>query len=132
MINAAGILSLLDEDEYELKLHALKQLNTHVSNIWSEMASSILKIESLCDDDDFKDKQLAAIVASKVFYHLEELNEALKYALRAGDLFDLNDQSEYVQTLGKTLYFVMSIKSYMYFLHIFEMVYYISCNIYNK
>ena len=39
------------------------------------------------------------MVASKVFYHLEELDDALKYALGAGDLFDVSQQSQYVETL---------------------------------
>ena len=34
-----------------------------------------------------------------MFYHLGELDDALAYALGAGQLFDVNDQSEYVQTL---------------------------------
>jgi len=36
---------------------------------------------------------------AQVFYYLGELDSALSYALGAGSLFDVNDQSEYVQTL---------------------------------
>lgn len=36
---------------------------------------------------------------TQVFYHLGELDEALNYALGAGSLFDVNDTSDYVQTL---------------------------------
>lgn len=35
----------------------------------------------------------------QVFYHLGELDDALTYALGAETLFDLNEKSEYVQTL---------------------------------
>ncbi len=35
----------------------------------------------------------------KVFYHLGELDDALNYALGAGSLFDVEEQSEYVTTL---------------------------------
>lgn len=35
----------------------------------------------------------------QVFYHLGELDSALTYALGAGDLFDVDDQSEYTRTL---------------------------------
>lgn len=35
----------------------------------------------------------------QVFYYLRELDEAVNYALGAGTLFDVNDKSEYVQTL---------------------------------
>jgi 26S proteasome regulatory subunit N2 len=34
-----------------------------------------------------------------VFYHLGELNDALTYALRAGDLFDVTEPGAFVQTL---------------------------------
>lgn len=34
-----------------------------------------------------------------MFYYLEEFDEALRLALEAGDLFDLNEKSMYVETL---------------------------------
>ena len=34
-----------------------------------------------------------------MFYHLGELNDALTYALGAGALFDVNEESEFVTTL---------------------------------
>lgn len=37
--------------------------------------------------------------AVQVFYHLGELDESLTYALGAGSLFDLSEETEYVQTL---------------------------------
>lgn len=55
--------------------------------------------EELYDDEQFQWRQLAASVASKVFYHLEELDDSLKYALGAGDLFNINKRNEYVDTL---------------------------------
>lgn len=36
---------------------------------------------------------------TQVFYHLGELDDALNYALGAGSLFDVEEQSEYVTTL---------------------------------
>lgn len=36
---------------------------------------------------------------AQVFYHLGELDDALNYALGAGSLFDVEEQSEYVTTL---------------------------------
>jgi 26S proteasome regulatory subunit N2 len=32
----------------------------------------------LYEDDNFQSRDLAALVSSKVFYHLEELDDALK------------------------------------------------------
>ena len=38
-------------------------------------------------------------MTSKVYYHLGEYNDALVYALAAGDQFDVNEKSEYVDTM---------------------------------
>jgi len=51
------------------------------------------------DDSSFPQRDLAASIASKVFYYLEEYEEALRLALEAGDKFDLNERSQYVETL---------------------------------
>lgn len=49
--------------------------------------------EALIDDPSFPEKELAASTASKVFYYLEEYEEALRLALEAGNKFDLNERS---------------------------------------
>lgn len=53
----------------------------------------------MVEDPKFPERALAASVASKVFYYLEEFDEALRLALESGDLFDLNEKSKYVETL---------------------------------
>lgn len=55
--------------------------------------------EALVDEPTFPERELAASVASKVFYYLEAYDEALRLALQAGDKFDLNEKSQYVNTL---------------------------------
>jgi len=42
---------------------------------------------------------LAASLASKCYYHLEEYGDALRLALNAGPLFDVNARTEYAETL---------------------------------
>jgi 26S proteasome regulatory subunit N2 len=59
----------------------------------------LLISESLVEDPKFSERTLAASVASKVFYYLEEFDEALRLALEAGEFFDLNEKSLYVETL---------------------------------
>ncbi|KAJ8929738.1 hypothetical protein NQ314_017553 [Rhamnusium bicolor] len=56
------------------------------------------KIEILHEDKVFQQHQLAALVASKVYYHLGAFEDSLTYALGAGDLFDVNARTEYVET----------------------------------
>ncbi|MEW5315325.1 MAG: hypothetical protein WDW38_006765 [Sanguina aurantia] len=97
--SAAGLLALLDEPSDDLKRHALVNLDKVVHDYWFQISGSIGSVEALYEDDEFTHRDLAALVASKVFYHLGELDEALNYALGAGSLFDVNDTSDYVQTL---------------------------------
>uniref|UniRef100_A0A7I2V4A5 Proteasome 26S subunit, non-ATPase 1 n=1 Tax=Homo sapiens TaxID=9606 RepID=A0A7I2V4A5_HUMAN len=97
--SAAGIISLLDEDEPQLKEFALHKLNAVVNDFWAEISESVDKIEVLYEDEGFRSRQFAALVASKVFYHLGAFEESLNYALGAGDLFNVNDNSEYVETI---------------------------------
>lgn len=53
----------------------------------------------LYEDKVFGQHQLAALVASKVFYHLGSFEDALTYALGANELFDVNGRNEYVETI---------------------------------
>lgn len=55
--------------------------------------------EVLYEDETFRSREFAALVASKVFYHLGAFEESLNYALGAGDLFNVTDDSEYVETI---------------------------------
>lgn len=58
--------------------------------------------EILHEDKSFSHHELAALVASKVYYHLGSFEDSLTYALGAGNLFDVNSRTEYVDTtIGK-------------------------------
>ncbi|XP_034238410.1 26S proteasome non-ATPase regulatory subunit 1 [Thrips palmi] len=96
--SAAGVISLLDEPMSELKVFALKKLDTIVDEFWPEISEAILKIEILHEDKTFDQHKLAALVASKVYYHLGSFEDSLNFALGAGDLFDVMSRSEYVDT----------------------------------
>ncbi|KAG0581711.1 hypothetical protein KC19_3G002300 [Ceratodon purpureus] len=96
---ASGLLNMLKEKHPILKLHALNNLNVFMERFWPEISADIAQIESLYEDEHFEHRRLAALVASKVFYHLGELAESLTYALGADSLFNVSDNSEYVQTL---------------------------------
>jgi hypothetical protein len=64
-------------------------------------------------DDKFENRELAAIIASKVHYHLEQFDESLTYALGAGALF--TDQI----TSGKPSQYVFTILSKVYSMYLF-------------
>ncbi|XP_030533925.1 26S proteasome non-ATPase regulatory subunit 1 homolog A [Rhodamnia argentea] len=99
--SAGGLLAMLNENHPRLKLHALSNLNKCVDYYWPEISTSVPMIESLYEDEEFDQhqRQLAALLVSKVFYYLGELNDSLSYALGAGSLFDVSEDSDYVHTL---------------------------------
>ena len=99
-------MALLDEEDARLKSFSLKRLSarydTYVTVLdvfWMEIADKIQTLECLSEDPDFIDRRLAALVASKVHYHLESYDEALSFALGAEELFDVTERSEYVETI---------------------------------
>ncbi|KAK6161776.1 hypothetical protein DH2020_005157 [Rehmannia glutinosa] len=97
--SAGGLLAMLNESHPALKLHALSNLNAFVHYFWPEISDSVTTIESLYEDEEFDQRQLAALLVSKVFYYLGELSDSLSYALGAGPLFDVSEDSDYVHTL---------------------------------
>eukprot|EP00301_Raphidiophrys_heterophryoidea_P010428 c1554_g1_i1.p1 GENE.c1554_g1_i1~~c1554_g1_i1.p1 ORF type:complete len:1020 (-),score=254.89 c1554_g1_i1:84-3095(-) len=97
--SARSVLALLEEPDTQIKSHALRQLGSLVDLHWTEVSESLPMLESLFEDDTFADRELAALIASKVFYHLGEFTDALNYALGAGALFDAQQHSEYVDTM---------------------------------
>jgi len=99
------LLSLLQEDDAKLKFFALQKMESLVDTNWAEIADHIETIEELYEDDKFESRELAALVASKVHYHLEQFDESLSYALGAGALF--TDQI----TSGKPSQYVFTILS---------------------
>lgn len=70
-----------------------------VDQHWAEIASVVPLIEGLSEDETFPARELAAAVASKCFFHLEEYSDALRLALGAGEHFDVASKTEYVSTM---------------------------------
>lgn len=97
--SAAPALSLLEEQEPILQAHALRSLNALADSFWPEISGAVGRIQELSLDETFKEKNLAAIVAAKVNFHLGSLDEALHYALSAGSLFDVDAETEFANTL---------------------------------
>jgi len=93
---------MLEEDQTQLQVAALTSLNKVIDTHWAEVASSISVIEAMYEDEFFAQRELAALLASKVFYHLGELDDALNYALCAGSLFDVNETTDFVQAMLST------------------------------
>lgn len=60
---------------------------------------SLSHSEVLFETASFPDRKLAALVASKVYFHLGEFDEALSFALGSAELFDVDKKDEYVDTV---------------------------------
>ncbi|GAA5990775.1 hypothetical protein JCM11641_002034 [Rhodosporidiobolus odoratus] len=104
--SAQGLLSLLDEPEAALQSHALSLINDNLDTFWAEVADEVVKVESLSESPTFPAQSLASLVASKVYYHLGSNEEALRFALGAAKLFDVElkddvspSEAEYVETV---------------------------------
>jgi 26S proteasome regulatory subunit N2 len=89
----------LDDEDNRIRAKALKILHPLVDTFWVEIAEKVETIEILSESEDFEDRELAAAVASKCFYHLEDYDVALNLALGAGGHFDINAKTQYVETM---------------------------------
>ncbi|KAG6003191.1 hypothetical protein E4U21_002268 [Claviceps maximensis] len=99
IVSATGVLAFLADDEPELKVFALQTLNDDIDTVWTEVASSLSQIEALYEDDSFPERQLAALVLAKVYYHLQAYNDSMVFALASGDLFKLDVPGEFEETI---------------------------------
>jgi hypothetical protein len=98
---AQGLLALLEEEEPELQEHALEQLYHIVDQHWAEVANKVPLIEAISEDPNFAKRELAAAVASRCFFHLEEYNDALRLALGAGHYLFYFRMSKLVELLRR-------------------------------
>jgi len=106
---------LLDDEACELQSYALRKLNGPsgykdvgnrqmlvVESFWHEIDDHLPRLEMLYEDPNFADRKLAALVASKVHFYLSSYDLAMTYALGAEDLFDITENSSYVQKIIDT------------------------------
>ncbi|KAG9249107.1 putative 26S proteasome regulatory subunit rpn2 [Calycina marina] len=99
LTSASGVLGLLFDTEPELKVFALQTLNDDIDTLWTEVAGSVGQIEALYEDESFPERQLASLVLAKVYYHLQEYEESMAFALGAGGLFKLGNEGEFEETI---------------------------------
>mmetsp|Transcript_3610 Transcript_3610/g.10844 ORF Transcript_3610/g.10844 Transcript_3610/m.10844 type:complete len:1016 (+) Transcript_3610:101-3148(+) len=97
--SAASALLQLDESEVTLQSHALHMLDKLADSFWPEISPFVVKIQELSENDSFPEAKLAAVVAAKVLFHLGDLDEALIYALRSGEYFNVSADTEFAITL---------------------------------
>jgi 26S proteasome regulatory subunit N2 len=99
LTSAAGLVGFLSEPDTELQVFALRRLNDEIESLWTEVAGSLDEIEAIYEDEAFPERELAALVAAKVYYHLQEYNESMAFALGAGKLFNIDKEGEFEETI---------------------------------
>ncbi|KAF2440586.1 26S proteasome regulatory complex, non-ATPase subcomplex, Rpn2/Psmd1 subunit [Karstenula rhodostoma CBS 690.94] len=99
LTSAAGVVGFLSEPDPALRSFALHRLNEDIDLLWPEVAGSVSQIEELYEDESFPERELAALVAAKVYYQLQEYNESMVFALGAGKLFDIHHAGEFEETI---------------------------------
>lgn len=82
-----------------LQISALKKLYRVVDVHWAEICDSLPDIEALSEDTSFSGAELAAGLASKCFFHLQDYNDSLRLAFSAGAYFNIHEKCEYVDIL---------------------------------
>ncbi|KAJ8958798.1 hypothetical protein NQ318_019556 [Aromia moschata] len=95
--SAAGIISLLEEPRPELKVFALKKLDSIVDEFWPEISEAIEKIFST-RTRSFNSTNWPPWWPARFTITSGAFEDSLTYALGAGDLFDVNARTEYVET----------------------------------
>lgn len=70
MNSAQGILSMLEDKDPVIQVYALRKLDMVIDIAWPEAATYLSLLEELSSNKDFEESSLAALVTSKVFYHL--------------------------------------------------------------
>lgn len=112
MNSAGGLLVLLEEEDDKLQKYALEKLLDVLDEHWAEVADAIVLIEGLSEDESFPHRELAAFVASKCFYHLEEYDDSLRLALASGGHFDVRSGAEFEVTIvGKAIDHYIELRS---------------------
>ncbi|KAJ0982078.1 hypothetical protein J5N97_010333 [Dioscorea zingiberensis] len=91
----SNLLSMLWKQHRALKLH---QFNSLMHLFWPEISTSMLTIEGLYEDEEFDQRHLAALVASKIFYYSGGLHNS-SHALGTGPLSDISEDSDFAHTL---------------------------------
>jgi len=98
-LHIAALVAALGEEDDGVLCAALQQLHACVDECWADAADAVSLIEALSERPDFAGRELAASLASRIFFHLEAYDDALRLAFCAGAHFDVSARSEYVETL---------------------------------
>jgi hypothetical protein len=118
MINTAtSFLALLQEEDPQMKSMALEKINLLIDDHWPEISDHLRLFKDYYEKNAIEGKQkLLALILSKLYYNLEDYTEAVEWALKSEDSFDIKEKSLYVNTiLKKMLDKYIEVRKYNFF-----------------
>ena len=87
---ATSYLTLLQEDDPQLKAIAIDKLDLLIDEHWSEISDYIKTFRTFYMNNEIPSHRLKiALILSKLFYHLEDYESAINWALESGNKFNL-------------------------------------------
>ena len=105
MINVAtSFLALLQEEDVQMKSLALDKLNLLIDDHWPEISDYIRLFKEYYEKNTVPNKdKLLALILSKLYYNLEDYTQAVEWALKSEESFDIKEKSQYVVTILKKM-----------------------------
>ncbi|KAH0792118.1 Proteasome/cyclosome repeat family protein [Histomonas meleagridis] len=97
--SAPAFLAMLNEKNINLRIYGLQMLHQIMENEWPLIADQELLLIKLAKDQSFVAHKNAALLVSRMFYHLGNLAEAVHYAILAEEEFNPAYKSEYTSTV---------------------------------
>jgi 26S proteasome regulatory subunit N2 len=110
--SAPGLLAILTEPSEDLHRSALDSLHSIVETEWPQIADELDKLTALAKRPLSYSRNLAALLASKTYYHLGKLDEAVEFAIWAESEFVASRLDDYTAAV-----IAHSIKRYIQLLH---------------
>ena len=103
MLNTAtSYLALLSEDDIQLKSIALEKLNLLIDDQWAVISDKIRELKNYYESKTIPGKEeLIALILSKLYYNLEQYENAIEWALKSGKKFNISERNLYVSTILK-------------------------------
>ena len=125
----AGSLSLLEDEDKDVRVYALQHLLAIVPQFWAEISDKLpllsvsilpwpglelttrfseLLADPFLNELPIEHRPYAALLVAKVYYYIGELEEAVLFALKAGKTFEQEPQGEFRETIIGRSPFLMS------------------------
>ena len=99
LVTAQRFLCMLKDTDSRIRAFGLEKLELVVGDHWTEMVDHLEDITALATSEDIYFKEHSALLASKVYFHMNESDMALKYALEAGVKYIVGEKSKYEENM---------------------------------